>query len=262
MAYIVILINIIINWGVIFFLTGLVWNIFGYPGDRMVMYVSGCITFALILLGISSIGERLAVAMEGYRKPDIYEQYFILPQLAAVCQVAEVPIPALYINDCRGVNARAIGRHTIVVNSGAVNKIPLEELRGILAHEIGHLVYKDSARLHIIYMLNVVGNCTAAISRPMTSPDEDGTPIILLPFVVLVWFLRIIQVTLLSILKLGDLAVGRREELRADQYAKKLGYGEGLSQYLRKLPDFHKNQSILYKTHPPKQLRIKRLESS
>lgn len=261
MAYIVILINIAVNWAVIFFLTGLAWSLWNYPGDRMVMYVSGCITFALILLGLSSIGERMAVTMLDYRLPNIYEQYFILPQLTAVCQVAEVPIPALYINECLGHNARALGRHSIIVNSGVVDKIPLEELRGILAHELGHLEHKDTARLHMIFWLNFVGNCTAFIAAPMTSEDNfEELPIILAPFIFMVWVVRIIQVILLWFLDLGDLAVGRKEELRADQYAKDLGYGEGLAQYLRKQGEF-KNQSDLFRTHPPKQVRLDNLTS-
>lgn len=224
----------------------------------MVIYVSGCITFGLALLGISSIGEKMTVLLEGFRQPNLYEQYFLLPQLVAVCQVAEVPIPALYIRDCGGVNARAIGRHSVVLNSGAVNKVPLEELRGILAHELGHLVNNDTARLNVVYMLNMVGNLTAFISAPITSDSADYIPFLLAPFILLIWVLRLFQVALLWFLRFGDLAVGRKEELRADNYAKDLGYGEGLAQYIRKQFEF-KNQNIWYLTHPPKQVRLDNL---
>ena len=64
----------------------------------------------------------------------------------------------------------------------------------------------------------------------------------------------------------GMMFSGRTEEYRADAYANKLGFGPGLYSYLNRIV---KTETLpqglwaaLYRTHPPTEERIRRLEMS
>lgn len=50
----------------------------------------------------------------------------------------------LYISSDRYINASAAGKNNIIVHADAVDKLSIPELAGLMAHEIGHLVHKDT----------------------------------------------------------------------------------------------------------------------
>ena len=68
MVYILLAINILANWGIIFILTALAWQIGDYPGDAVAIQVSGLITFGVIAVALSPIGERLTTWWRGTRE--------------------------------------------------------------------------------------------------------------------------------------------------------------------------------------------------
>lgn len=260
MSHIVFVFNIIVTWAYMFVLTGLTWSILDYPGDRFVLLISGYITMGLIIIGLTSIGERITVYLKDFRKPTIEEQYYIMPHLYAVCEAANKPLPMLYIQDCRGINAMAIGRHSVIVTSGVVGKVKSDELCGLLAHELGHLIYKDTVRLNAIYYLNLLGNLSVAIAAGLIigMTDEGKNEYIPTPLLLIVGLLKVVQFLVQLFLKLGDYSICRREELRADSYAKDLGYGEGLARFLKRGFEY-KTRSSFFSTHPTKKIRLENL---
>ena len=60
----------------------------------------------------------------------------------------------MYTIDSLVVNAYAIGRHTIAVTRGAMETFSEDELKSIIAHEIGHILYGHTTAL----LLNIIGN--------------------------------------------------------------------------------------------------------
>lgn len=81
-------------------------------------------------------------------------------------------------------------------------------------------------------------------------------------YLVLKWALKGAQ----KLLDLGMLSVGRSEEFQADDYAKSVGFGPGLvnflsrMQYIEKAPDGL--WAALSRTHPPTAERIRKLQEN
>lgn len=256
------ILNILANWAVVFLLTGLAWSIGNYPGDKTVFITSAGIVAGLIAISLTCIGERLAVFTEGSRKPNDNENNYILPYLYEVCEKAKVQLPNVYISSSSTINARAIGRKTIILNQGLLKNTSPEELCGVLAHEIGHIVYKDTVRLSVMYTLNFVGAWTsyaAVIVIGALTVLGRRVPI-LGPVFLLVLLIKVFQLVTEKLISVGILAVGRREELRADKYAVSLGYGAGLKSFLSKKKEPKAKNRIL-STHPPLFVRLKNLEN-
>jgi heat shock protein HtpX len=70
-----------------------------------------------------------------------------LPQLEAMvadlADRAQVPVPGLYLIPSDAPNAFATGRNpqhaAVAVTQGLLAELPAEEVRGVLAHELGHI---------------------------------------------------------------------------------------------------------------------------
>ncbi len=50
----------------------------------------------------------------------------------------------LFLKEDESINAAAVGRRTIILNTGALS-LPNDQLAGILTHEMGHISHKDTA---------------------------------------------------------------------------------------------------------------------
>lgn len=88
--------------------------------------------------------------------------------------VAKVGIrePELYIYNDPEINAYTYGEtHTFVaVSSGAVEKMNPEELKGILAHECGHILCKHTLYMTIWRTLKEMGDVLGVIHRTLFAP--------------------------------------------------------------------------------------------
>jgi heat shock protein HtpX len=208
------------------------------------------------------------VYWKGARKLTPREKETILPYLQEVCKKARKPVPRIYVYRSKELNAQAVGWNTVILNSALLNKTRAEEIQGIFAHELGHIVHKDFVRLNVASTLNFVGRWGSTIALILmgiiTAAGRRIPP--LAPLLALVLLLKIFQVAMEWVIVVGLLSVGRKEELRADDYAKELGYGEGLIQFLRRSKNPGRTDqrlmSRLMETHPPAILRVRRLSVS
>ena len=86
----------------------------------------------------------------GGRKPNSLEAAYIQDILmdieAAARNIPELEIPELhvYISGQMQLNAFSIGRGSIVIMRPLLQALDRDEVRGVLAHEIGHLVHRDT----------------------------------------------------------------------------------------------------------------------
>ena len=67
----------------------------------------------------------------------------------------------LRIKDSKMINLCALGTKTVVINRDAYESLSDEELKGVIAHELGHVFYRDSLHVGIIYIL--IGFCCLLI---------------------------------------------------------------------------------------------------
>ena len=87
--------------------------------------------------------------------------------LVDCCQVLEMEVPEMYLQNSGEINAFSLGdtRRFVVVTAELVDSLDEDELRAVIAHEVGHLVCR-----HTLYktMAMVLANGGAAILGPLS----------------------------------------------------------------------------------------------
>ena len=245
-------------------------------------------------LGLAMVGGSYwfsdKLAIRAARAVPVSEQQ--MPQLYAIVreltEKANMPMPKLYVSPEEQPNAFATGRNerhaAVAVNQGILRVCSWDELRGVLAHELGHVANHDI----------LIGSVAAALAVGITylatflrfaaifggfgrgGDDEDRNPIALLATIILAPIAAVLL----------QLALSRGREYGADRYgARLLGDGEPLARALGKLESGSRaipssvdpahaqmyivnplsNRKMTFKswfmTHPATEDRIRRLRS-
>jgi heat shock protein HtpX len=208
------------------------------------------------------------------------ELYGIVERLALK---ANIPVPKVYVIPDPSPNAFATGRNphhaAVAVTEGILKILTREELEGVLAHELSHVLNRD------ILVSSVAATLAGAITMlsrmayffPMGGRDDDrrgSNPLVLLLSLVLAPIAAF----------LIQMAVSRSREYGADDTGAHLvGYPNGLIGALRKLqaaqgqlplrgattatahlfivnPFSGRSLMNMFSTHPPLEERIARLQ--
>jgi heat shock protein HtpX len=144
---------------------------------------------AFVLAGAMNLGsywfsDRIVLAM--YRAQEIspQEQPGIHQIVAELAQNAQIPKPRVYVIEDDSPNAFATGRnpqHAVVaVTTGILRILSRDELRGVLAHELGHVRNRDilvgSIAATMAGAIMMLANMArfAAIFGGGRSSDEEG----------------------------------------------------------------------------------------
>ncbi len=231
--------------------------------------------------------DRIVLAM--YRAHEVQENE--APQLystvATLSQRAGIPMPRLYIIDDDSPNAFATGRNpehaAVAVTTGIMRILSMDELQGVLAHELSHVTHRDilvstiaATMAGAITMLANWARWTAFLGGG-SRDDREGAG-------------NIVSVILFSMLAafaamLIQLAISRSREYYADEGGAHLaGNPLFLANALKKLqmgvtrhpmedanpstahmfivnPFSARGVLALFSTHPPIEERIERLEA-
>jgi heat shock protein HtpX len=259
-------------------LTGLLLVVGAALGGRSGM------TFALIMAGVMNFGalfwsDKIVLRMyhaQPVGPQEAPELYAIMEKLA---MKAQIPMPRLYVIPGPALNAFATGRSpkhaAVAATEGLLRAMNREELEGVLAHELSHVLNRDTL------VSTVAATIAGAISwaaHPfmfMGGGDDDSpNPIAALAMMILAPLAAMMI----------QMAVSRSREYGADETGARLvGYPDGLAGALRKLDaaakqiPMHASPSTahlfivnpltgrgfasLFSTHPPLEDRIARLMS-
>jgi heat shock protein HtpX len=199
-----------------------------------------------------------------------------------------IPMPTLYVSPEMQPNAFATGRNpehaAVAVTQGILKVLTWEELRGVLAHELGHVKNRDilisSIAAAVAMGITLIAQMAqwAAIFGGGRSDDDDGAnPIALLAMA----FLAPLAAMVLQ------MALSRTREFEADRTgARLIGDGEPLAAALQKIEAYahkvpmnidpaHAQAFIvnpltgrkvqfanLFRSHPPTEDRVARLRGS
>ncbi len=169
------------------------------------------------------------------------------------------------------VNSFAIGRKTIAVTMGAIQTFSQDELKGVIAHEFGHLSNGDTKAL----LLSTIGNGIFSILILILKFIFIITDLIFsfmrIPFAniftLIASFLFDVGVIVFSYVSQIILSVNsRKNELSADRFAFDIGYGEELMYSLYILQKISLPQNLklidrLRASHPNTAKRIEHLET-
>lgn len=239
----------------------------------------------LTLLGVSKVGHAFLKLFLGGRDPIGRERKIIDPLLKTVLETANrkkdstftVENIHLLIKDTKEPNALAFGYNTIMLTDGLLKTSDEEELKAVIAHEVGHLYYKDSVTLIAIIFGNfatrvcmwiyaIYSAITTFIMAVSSRIGGVGGIFILLLFVPVLVLLPVVIINWIGQKILGYTLLwhGRKTEYRADLFADELGFGKGLIGYLEKVNMITESDNSFFgriaSTHPAPMKRIGRLE--
>jgi heat shock protein HtpX len=198
---------------------------------------------------------------------------------------AKMPMPKVYVIPQEGANAFATGRDpkhaAVCVTEGIMGLLDSEELKGVIAHEMGHVKNRD------ILIMSVTATVAGAVmmlanmarwamvfgGRSRDNRGGGNAAALLVAMIVAPLAAMLIQ-----------LAISRSREYAADRRGANLAHSsKGLANALRKLEESAKHRRLraspqtahmfivnplsggffagLFSTHPPIQERIRRLEA-
>jgi heat shock protein HtpX len=248
---------------------------------------SGILLFLLLAVGMNLAmywwSDRLALKMSRARPLDDGELPTVREDVRALCELAGLPEPRLYVIPSEQPNAFATGRSpqraAVAVTEGLVQSLPRDEVRGVLAHELAHVRNRDVLVATIAAMIGAAISAVAHFLQVswLFGGEDDESP---LGFV---GTLAAIILAPLAAMVL-QLAVSRQREYLADETAAGwLGEGRPLASALASLergikatpmavnpataslyiasPLSGAGMASLFSTHPPIQARIERLRS-
>lgn len=266
-------------WFILYFT--IVWCLFGANTDAFILTL--LIYTISISLALSPVGEWLLRIFENARPLQTNEEIqYLQPLFDEVYQNALEENPKLskeiklYIIDAMFVNAFAMGRKTIAVTKGAIETFTPEELKGVLAHEFGHISYGHTKAL----LLTVVGNFILSIFvflfrtfikvlDLISSIFANTSPVMLIVNIINWIFSVLFEITLFLFIYLGQIILSlnsRSNEFQADSFAYKIRYGEELTQSLYLLQKISMTRKMTLKekltsSHPHIAQRIEKLEN-
>lgn len=245
---------------------------------------------SLVMIGGSYwFSDKLAIRQAGaveVTEAQLPEYYRVMHELT---QLADLPMPRLYVSPEQQPNAFATGRgpkHAAVcVTEGLLRTLSWDEIRGVLAHELSHVRNRDiltgsiaatiASTISFVAQMAMWGSMMGG-GRRRDDRDGGGNPLVLLAFAILApMAATIIQ-----------LAVSRSREFEADRTAARMiGTGEPLARALEKLHGYAQripshvapaqasnyivnplaNRKValanLFATHPAAEERIRRLRA-
>lgn len=261
-------------------LTGLFLAVgYGIGGERGMLA-------ALVMAGVMNFVSLFwsdKIVLKAYRAKPVTQAeapqlYTIVERLA---RKAEIPMPRLYVLPDPALNAFATGRSpkhaAVAATEGILRALSPEELEGVLAHELSHVLNRDTL------ISTVAATIAGAISYIAHfgmffggggRDDDRPNPLVAIAMMILAPMAAL----------LVQMAVSRSREYGADiTGAKLVGYPQGLIGALKKLqaavttqrplqgatpstahlfivnPLRGRSLANLFSTHPPLEERIARL---
>lgn len=261
-------------------LTGLLLAIGSAIGGRAGM------TMALVFAGLMNVGawwfsDRIVLRMHHAREVpegDAPRLHAMVTELAAR---AGIPKPRVFVVNDPSPNAFATGRdpkHGVVaVTTGLMSLLSEDEVRGVIAHELGHIKNRDTlistVAATIAGAISWMAHMLFFFGGSASDDDEGGNPLAALAMLIVSPILAMII----------QMAISRTREFSADDTGAELaGGGEHLARALLKLEDAahrvhpHAMQpafaplyivhpfsgrgvSRLFSTHPSTEDRVRRL---
>lgn len=248
-------------------------------------------TIAIILAGAMNLitfffSDKLVLMMYKAKEADKKEHKRLYDMIKNITEIAQMPMPKVYILPTKTPNAFATGRSpkhaAVAVTKGIMSTLTERELKGVLAHEIAHIKNRDILIATIAAM--VAGAISylatmaqwAAIFGGFSRDNEEG------PSIIAMLVLAILTPILATLI---HLAISRTREYQADKMgAKIIKDPHALADALKKLNDEVSHNPLpfgnqatahlfivnpfkastmlnLLSTHPPMDERIKRLRA-
>ena len=251
----------------------------GRSGMTIALLIAGLMNFAAWFWSDKIVLRAYGAQPVGPQEAP--ELYSIVESLA---NRAGIPMPKLYVIPDPALNAFATGRSpshaAVAATEGILRALSRDELEGVLAHELSHVINRDTLTSTVAATLAGAISWLAHMAYFMPvgrdRDDHGSNPLVALLTVLLAPIAAM----------LIQMAVSRSREYEADSSGARLvGHPEGLANALRKLevaakqipmrsvnpatahlfivnPLSGRSLASLFSTHPPLEKRIERLLTS
>ena len=269
---------IYIVWFVIYF--SIAWTL---QGGGLSSFIWLLVVYGIsIAVALSPLGEFILRVLKNCREPlTMRERDYLLPLFEEVYQDAKEMSPKLnnninlYIMDAMYVDSFAIGRETIAITRGAIETFSAEELKGIFAHELGHMEYGHTKALLLsnignaiftfhIWIIKGVFYVSQALSDMVAKHSFLGR-IFSITMLVLRYCIKLGVVLFIHLSEIILALNSRSNEIEADTFAYKIGYGSELISGMYLLQKISMNSKMKFSqrmkaSHPHIADRIAHLE--
>ena len=248
------------------------------------------IAFAFAILmngGAFWFSDKLALRMAGAREVTSDEAPDLHRLVAELAQRAHLPTPRVYVVDADAPNAFATGRNpahgVVAVTTGIMRILDRDELAAVIAHELGHIKNRDTLISAVAATaagaVTMIANMAqwALLFGGLSGEGEEESGLAGLAGGLVMIILAPLAATLIQ------LAISRAREFGADAAAARIaGDPVALASALRKLEHWSERRPMavdpatahlyivnplrggaiagLFRTHPPTEQRIARLE--
>src|SRR6266404_1268448 len=151
-------------------------------------YLYGFTIMAIVMNFISYFySDKIVLSMNGAKEVSMEEAPRLHNMVEELAARANIPKPRVYIIPQAQPNAFATGRNpqhsAVAVTQGIMQLLDERELRGVLAHELGHVMNRDilitSIAATIASAITFIGHAVrwSAIFAGGRDDDERGSPL-------------------------------------------------------------------------------------
>lgn len=256
-------------------------GIFGGRSGVMIMFI--------IAMGMNFFSYWFSdtMVLRAYKAEQVGEDHYLYRIVADLAQRADLPMSKVYIIPTDVPNAFATGRNpshaAVAATAGIMNLLDEDEIRGVLAHEMSHVLHRDilistivASFASAIAMIANMAQWAAIFGSGRDNDGEGGNPIALIATALLAPLAA-------SVIQMG---ISRTREYMADEEGgRMIDDPIALARALAKIDNYAHYQVLpgaskatahmciinpfsgarstlmnLFSTHPPTEDRIARLE--
>lgn len=256
-------------------------GIFGGRNGVMIMFI--------IAMGMNFFSYWFSdtMVLRAYKAQQVGEDHYLYRIVADLAQRADLPMPKVYIIPTDVPNAFATGRNpshaAVAATEGILRLLDEDEIRGVLAHEMSHVLHRDilistivASFASAIAMIANMAQWAAIFGGGRDNDGEGGNPIALIATALLAPLTA-------SVIQMG---ISRTREYMADEEGgRMIDDPIALARALAKIDNYAHYQVLpgaskatahmciinpfagvrgtlmnLFSTHPPTEDRIARLE--
>ena len=250
---------------------------------------SGVMIMFIIAMGMNFFSYWFSdtMVLRAYKAEQVGEDHYLYRIVADLAQRADLPMPKVYIIPTDVPNAFATGRNpshaAVAATAGIMNLLDEDEIRGVLAHEMSHVLHRDilistivASFASAIAMIANMAQWAAIFGSGRDNDGEGGNPIALIATALLAPLAA-------SVIQMG---ISRTREYMADEEGgRMIDDPIALARALAKIDNYAHYQVLpgaskatahmciinpfsgarstlmnLFSTHPPTEDRIARLE--
>lgn len=250
----------------------------------------GVMIMLIISLGMNFFSYWFSdsIVLRMYHAQEVDETSYLYRIVADLAQRAELPMPKVYVIPTDVPNAFATGRSpshaAVAATEGIMEMLDEEEIRGVLAHEMSHVLHRDilistivACFASVISMIANIAQWAAIFGGGRDDDGESSNPIALIATIIIAPIAA----------ALIQFAISRTREYMADEEGgRMIDDPLALARALAKIDNYAHYQVMpgatkstahmciinpfsgissgltnLFSTHPPTEERIARLEA-